>query len=216
MIKLILYIFSLLPMAVFAQVDSNTIVDQSLRDAIMNFDGKRYEMALKQLNTSIDYNTRNEVADVLFYYRALTHLQLKNSDLALKDFNLAIASIENEQLEKPHYYLNRAELLYLNQDFENTKSDLTKVINSASKKEEKSRAYTLLGTLEQRNNKGSIALDYFNKAVELNDSNADAFYYRAFVYYELMQPQTACANLSKAVALGHQLAATALNTYCKQ
>ena len=213
--SLVFFIIAILPFPIYAQIDSIEVVDNALKEAIMHFDGKRYEMAFQQLNTAIDYNTRGEVADVLFYYRALTNLQLNDKEAAMNDLNLAIASIENESLEKPHYYMQRAELLYNKKEFVQAKSDLEKVTLGQGKKEEKSRAYMLIGTIAHRNGNTPLSLENFNKAIELDDSNADAFYYRAFVYFEFLQTQTACANLSKAASLGHEAATLALKTYCK-
>lgn len=49
------------------------------------------------------------------------------------------------------------------------------------------------------------AIVYFSKAIEEKNDLAPAYYYRAYCYCQLKNPEAACPDLEKAASLGHNV-----------
>jgi tetratricopeptide (TPR) repeat protein len=215
-----IYIIAISFLSVFSaaaqtEIDSSQVARQQMNEAIGHYDGQRYEQALRLLQSAIRYNNSAELFDILYYYRALTRLQLKEDAAAQADLDTAIQYLTAAKIEKPHYYLQRAKLRYEAQNFDRAEQDLLQTIQPTTKPSHKAEAHTLLATLYLRRNKPEEALSQLNTALGLMPNYADALYYRAFVYYQLLQPKDACADLYQAAQQGHQLAQVAYKQYCR-
>jgi tetratricopeptide (TPR) repeat protein len=207
--------FSVFSAAAQPTIDSSQVAQQQMNEAIAHYDGQRYEQALRLLQSAISYNNRADLFDILYYYRALTRLQLKEDAAAQADLDTAIQYLTAAKIEKPHYYLQRAKLRYEAQNFERAEQDLLQTIQPTTKATYKAEAYMLLATLCLRRNQPEQALVQLNTALGLQPNYAEALYYRAFVYYQLLQPKDACADLYQAAQQGHQLAQVAYKQYCR-
>ena len=76
-----------------------------------------------------------------------------------------------------------ASAYYKNNDFENSKVYLERVINISKEPTIIENSYLLYGEIlfDQKDDR---AMDYFNKVIELNDNNSNAYYYRGEIYFQ--------------------------------
>lgn len=58
------------------------------------------------------------------------------------------------------------------------------------------------------------ALLSFNKAISINPASKEGYFRRGLVYYSMMEDAKACADLLKAVELGHAQASNFKTKYC--
>jgi tetratricopeptide (TPR) repeat protein len=196
-----------------AQTDSAKIYRETeafLTAAIADFDGKRYQKSLISLDKAIHHNNHPPLQNILYYYKSLTLAQLENFQGALVYMDSAIGFLGDES--KPHYYQQRADYYYQFQNWEAALKDYEQVLKSQP---QNAHAHVRVGILNLRSNHPAAAIEKFKTGLDLDGSISEGYYYRAFAYFQLIEPQKACADLQKAQALNYPLAQPAIKNYCK-
>lgn len=190
-------------------IDSAREAEQLMQTAITHYDGKRFSQSLQLLNHAIALNNHIPLTNVLYYYKALTLIQLEK----YQDAKLMLdTAIYTAQQFKSNYYLQRAKLYWHVQDLVAAKSDLEDIAaNDLSAYE----ARTLLGAVVLQQNNAQGALWWLDQAVQLAPNYAEAYYYRAFAQFQLLRPTQGCDDLRRAAQLQYPLAQQAVQQYCK-
>ncbi len=181
--------------------------EQLMETAIAHYDGGRYQKAIQFLNEAMKLNQEGRLSDILFYYRALCYIQLKEDQAAYADLDTAI--LFNPQ--KPHYFYHRATLEIKLGKPQQAFADLEKTLELEPRYE---KAWMKKGVLLQQQQRIREALIAYNKAIELNDKNAEAYYFRGLIMLQVGMPDKGCADLEKSADLGHRSAAKAQQQYC--
>lgn len=190
-------------------VAESTDTESLIKEAIGHYDGGRYEKAAKLIQEAMNVNQEGRLSDILFYYRALCHIQLEEHNAALADLDTAILFNNT----KPHYYYHRANVLLQQEAVEKAFKDYEKTIELEPRYE---AAWMKKGIILQQRNQIREALIAYNKTISLNDTNAKAYYLRGLIMLQVGMPDKGCADLEKSADLGHRPAQKAQNQYCSQ
>jgi len=135
-----------------------------------------------------------------YFGRAILHKQMGEKEAAIDDYNTIIDMRGNTYMEA---FLNRGLTKKMSGDFTGALTDLDQVIdefpNNADLRKNRGNLYLLFG-MPQR------AIDDYTKAVELDNTYAEAYYNRAIAFLTLYDKQSGCADLEKSIMLGHEMA----------
>ena len=74
----------------FIKLHKNKQLNQTIKEAIHHFDGKRYRQALSLLDSAIVQAKDKSLKSTLHYYRGNTYTKLNESILAIQDYNQAL------------------------------------------------------------------------------------------------------------------------------
>lgn len=179
-----------------------------LKEAIADFDGKRFEKCLSALNLAIGINHNGELSDILYYYRALTYLKLNQEKEALSDLDTAI--IFNDK--KTNYLTLRSDIKMDMFMYTEAMSDIEKALYL-----EPSNETALLNKAIIVQEWGQIhkALELYNDILVANPNQTLALYLRGILYLQNQMPEKGCADIKEAVSKGSKEATEAFNRYCK-
>lgn len=180
-----------------------------MKEAITHFDGQRYQRSIDLLNEAIDSNTHEPLVPVLYYYRAVAKMKVRQVQAAIEDYSAAIEASPYKAKYRYHRglaYFELQQYAAARQDFERT----------LAMEGEDADLYVKLGFLKQQENDLHGALADYNKAIEFNSSFAQPYYYRGLIYLQVLLPEKACADLQQAARLGHVQAVEKAREYCGQ
>lgn len=143
-----------------------------------------------------------------YFERAVLHKQMGEQQAALNDYNTIIELKGRTYMEA---FLNRGLTKKMLGDFTGALEDLKEVIDefpdNADLRKNKGNLYLLFGM--PRN-----AIDDYTKAIQLNDSYAEAYYNRAVAFLIIHDKMSACADLEKSMALGSEIAEKLSAYFC--
>ena len=126
--------------------------------------------------------------------RGLAYQKIEKIDEAIQDFNKAI------ELDKKYWeaYYNRAEALFLKGDYTNASINLEKI---AIPFKDSSFYYVTRGNVKvQLQNTSGATADY-EKAIQLNPKNAEAYSNHGYIYFENKEFALAKKDFQKAIQL---------------
>jgi protein O-mannosyl-transferase len=109
-----------------------------------------------------------------FYNRALLHLKNNNPKRAIEDLNKVLSMYDYNKA-----YVARASAYYALMDYEKARSDAKMLVYKEPKN---SKAYFVLGNCANDQNDLQNAMDFYNRAIELDFENPDFHFKRAIVY----------------------------------
>ncbi len=201
---------------VFAGINAQIIQAQQsepnsedlLKEAIADFDGKRFEKCLTSLNRAIEINHNGELSDILYYYRALTYIKLEKDSEALKDLDTAI----NFNDKKLNYLNLRSDLKMRILSFEEAMRDIEKVLSIDALNES---ALLNKGIILQEKGDIQNALKFFSEILVLNPQNREALYFKGMIYLQNAMADKGCQDIQLSASLGYKPAMEALNRYCR-
>jgi tetratricopeptide (TPR) repeat protein len=134
-----------------------------------------YLQALQYLRRSMDAG--NKRID-LYYVLGLVLSHLGKYDESVKVFSEALGHEESEIV-----LLAIANSYYKNNDIENAKKYLNRIMNISTDPKIKEKAFFLFGEIAFKEKNYSEAKDHFDKVVSLNENNASAYFYLGEIYY---------------------------------
>jgi tetratricopeptide (TPR) repeat protein len=178
-----------------------------MKQAIAHFDGQRYQRSIDLLNEAIDSNQHEQLVPVLYYYRAVSKMKMRQVAAAVEDYSAAIEASPYKAKYRYHRgmaYFELKKYAKAREDFERT---LTMEGGDAD-------LYVKLGFLKQQENDLHGALADYSKALEFNPQFDQPYYYRGLIYLQVLLPEKACADLHEAARLGHAQAGEKLRKYC--
>ncbi len=193
----------------FAQIDSSAQAEKWMQEAIIHYDGNRFERSLGLLNEAILVNNQPQLVDILYYYRALVWVNLSQKDKAIEDLNLAISSLNQT---KPHYYALLGKLYFENNHFELAEANFK---TSLSQKPQQAEPLTLWAAIALTEKNPTLGLERLNLAIQADKNYPNAYYYRGLVYFELLEPQLACQDWETAINLGFKELENSKKQFCR-
>jgi tetratricopeptide (TPR) repeat protein len=134
-----------------------------------------YNLSLNYFNKS--YISGNRRIDLLFMMGVLYSFT--------GDYKSAVKIyIEALKIDESDLVLLALSTAYFNDnDFENAKNYLLKIINTSNDPKIKEKSIYLMGEILFKEKKIDEAFDYFNKVIELNENNSSAYFYRGEIFY---------------------------------
>jgi tetratricopeptide (TPR) repeat protein len=178
-----------------------------MKQAIAHFDGGRYQQSLELLEKAILVNKEGRLSDILYYYRGLVFYKMKNYQKMLSSLDTAIAF--NPTKSNYHYY--RAEAFFGLGDFSQAQNNYKKTVDMEPLYD---AAWLKYGILLQQNNKIREALIAYDRSIEINTKNPEAYYYRGLLMLQVGMPDKGCLDLEKAADLDYRAAEKAMKQYC--
>ena len=179
-------------------------LDPSNTDAFLN--RGNFKMKILDYKGAIDdFSSAISLDDQLaeaYFNRGKSYGNTKVFEKAIDDFSKA--SELNYKVSSANYNSGLASL-QLNQP-DKAKKYLNNCIKSDSESKHSANAYHLLGVMEMMQNRNEKALSYFNRSLELDPENIDAYYNRGIAYGLLLKPQEALNDLNKCLHLGKKTA----------
>jgi tetratricopeptide (TPR) repeat protein len=134
-----------------------------------------YNLSIRYLSKSLESGNKRKD---LYYILGLVYNNTGKYDEAIKCYNESLKIEENDLV-----LYAVAVSFFKNNDYENSKRYLEKVINISKEPKIIENSYLLYGEI-LFSQKDSKAMDYFNKVIEINDNNADAYFYRGEIYFQ--------------------------------
>lgn len=151
---------------------------------------KNYELALQYLNKAINENTKNYKG---YYNRGLLYAQTNKMKEAISDFDNAIS------LNKYHKaYIARANANYLMQNYKAAISDAKEVLKLDN---QNYKALVVLANSYDDLNQLNEAMDYYNKAIYVNEKDPTIYLRRAILFGKLQQFDRCIFDLDKCISL---------------
>ena len=114
--------------------------------------------------------------------------------------NVMSAALEGKPNDASYRRI-RANALEKSKEFQRALADRTALVELATTKTERAKAYRLRASVHRRLAQPKLALQDWAKAIELEPKNWLAYDGRAFVFEQLQRPQAAVDDLSRALAL---------------
>ena len=178
-----------------------------MQEAITHFDGQRYQRSIDLLNEAIDSNNHAPLVPVLYYYRAISKMKMRQLESAIDDYSQAIKASPY----KAKYYYHRGLAYFELQQFGAARQDFERTLKLEGADAD---LYVKLGFLKQQDNDLHGALADYNKAIEFNPQFAQPYYYRGLIYLQVLLPEKACADLQQAAKLNYGPAMSKVREYC--
>jgi tetratricopeptide (TPR) repeat protein len=158
-----------------------------------------YKELLKRDSTNEEY----------YYHRAEAYTNLEYYDKALKDLDKAL-SIDSNYLQA----INQKGIIYQKiKDFKSAIVEFTKAININTSNNPEI-LYFNRGVSHSELDLFKEAMSDFNYSIELNNKIGIVFYNRAMLYAYQGNKDSCCADLEKAIELGHKELDKDLLDYC--
>lgn len=178
-----------------------------MKEAIVHFDGERYNKSIECLNTAIEINEFPQLTAILYFYRAVSKSKMNNYTEAINDYTKAIS----ENPRKSKYIYHRGLAYFKTGAYEDARKDFETTLSMDGANAD---IYVKLGFLKQQDNELKAAIQDYSKAIELNPKFATPYYYRGLIYLQVLMPENACEDLQKAMQLGHPTAYRQYEKYC--
>ena len=156
------------------------------------YDLNRFQEVITVINKAIEINPKDPK---YFYLRGISNSRLGNSEFAIGDLKKSI-SIDNKN---PDILKVLAQMYFQIDNFELAKKYLSDFI---SLKPQDYEGYYLLGVTLQKLNDHPNAIKQFDKTIELNPRNANAYFNRAFSHWYIGNPEKSCGDYVSAQTLG--------------
>lgn len=179
-----------------------------LKEAVSAFEADDFGNCIIFLNKAIEINHNGELSDILYYYRALTHVELGLANKAINDLDTAV--FFNDQ--KKHYSELRLELKMSLLWFKEAMSDIENMLKSDPQNE---LALLNKGIVLQESGQIQPAIDVYSLLLNVNPENKAALYLRGMIYLQNAMADKGCADIQLAAKLGFMAAKEALSRYCK-
>lgn len=180
-----------------------------MKEAITHFDGQRYQRSIDLLNEAIDSNQHEPLVPVLYYYRAVSKMKMRQVTAAIEDYSAAI----DASPYKAKYRYHRGMAYFQLQQYTEARQDFERTLAMEGADAD---LYVKLGFLKQQEKDLHGALADYNKAIEFNPSFAQPYYYRGLIYLQVLLPEKACADLQQAARLGDAQAVAKVKEYCEK
>ena len=193
----------------FAQIDSSSQTEKLMQQAINNYDGNRFTQSLELLNQAILLNNQKTLIDILYYYKSLVLYNLSAKTEAIETLNLAITNLSQP---KPHYLTLRGKIYFELSNYERASNDFKL---SLTQNKNQTEALTLLAALQLQNKETMPALQNLNLALQIDKNYAMAYFYRGFVWFELLEPAKACNDWQQAELLHFETVRNYKSQFCK-
>lgn len=179
-----------------------------MKEAIIHFDGARYQKSIEILDEAIEINEFPQLAPILHFYRAVSKVKINQYQAAIEDYSKAIQL--NPQKSK--YIYHRGLAYFQLSEYELAKKDFqtTLVMDGGN-----ADIYVKLAFLKQQENDLKGAIEDYTKAIEFNPKFSTPYYYRGLIYLQVLLHDKACLDLKKAADLGHPLALRQYDKYCE-
>ena len=167
--------------------------------------------ALEEFNHAISLDSDFLSA---YYNRAIVRANLKQNEEALKDMNYVIANVPNHALA----YYNRG-IIYENlggivrygmKDLDGALADYNKAISLGLKS---SAVYFNRGVIFHQKGQLSDAIESYSRSIEIDPSNARAYYNRAISKLVIDNYKEALQDLEISKRLGYSKAAEIISQY---
>lgn len=182
--------------------------EEWLKEAIAHYDGGRYLQCTEALNNALKVNDNASLTDVLYYYKALAYIMLKDRTAAIAELDTAI--ILNRT--KDNYFYLRGDLHLLNGNFAKAEPDTRQAVELNPQNE---GAKLNLGLIYQKMGSYEQALAFYDNVLEMNPKNKNAYYLRGLLWLQVGMPEKGCEDLKKGEELGFETAKNARLQYCK-
>ncbi|GCL49493.1 tetratricopeptide repeat protein [Microcystis aeruginosa NIES-3804] len=162
----------------------------------------KYQPAIEALQQAI--NTLPKREDLKNFHSSILQQQsgvyrsLENYEQALSVINQAISLVPNN----PNYYNEKSGVLSRLKRYDEGLAAITQAINLAPR----AAWYGNRGVLYYNQQKYKLALDDYNKAIELNPNFAMAYYNRGVLYFNQKKYELALADCNKAIELNRNYA----------
>jgi tetratricopeptide (TPR) repeat protein len=176
--------------------------------AIGHFDGKRYEQCLKNLDMAIQINDNETLTDILYYYRAVTFVQLEMDSMAILQLDSAILF----NRKKVKYLSLRGDLHIKTEQWDKAIADFQSILE-LDPSNEPARLQT--GAALQKKGQFKEALLTYDEIIKNNPQSADAYRLKGLLYLQAAVPDKGCEFLKKAAELGSESARESAIRYCK-
>jgi len=134
-----------------------------------------YNLCIQYLKNANEYGNNN--ID-LFYILGLVYSYNGNYEEAIKYFLIASKIKESDYL-----LLTIGICFYKMNNYENAIKYLQDVIKISEEPKIKEKSYSVLGEIFFNLEKYDLAMDCFTKVIEINENNAEAYFYRGEIYY---------------------------------
>lgn len=135
-----------------------------------------YYQSLKFLKNSLEYN--NKRIDLL-YILGLLYSNMGDYKESIKYYLDALKYEESDLL-----LLAIANSYFKDNDFNNSKIFINKILESSNNNLIIEKCYLLLGIIVYNENDPDLSITYFDKVIELNENNSQAYFYRGEIYYQ--------------------------------
>ncbi|MCC6371898.1 MAG: tetratricopeptide repeat protein [Bacteroidia bacterium] len=132
-----------------------------------------------------------------FYNRGLLHIKNNKPELAIKNFNQALAIYQY-----PKAYVGRATAYYMLGDMAKAITDVNYVLE---KEPNNVKAHFTLGNCYNEMNRLQDALKEYNKCIELNTDEAEYYFKRAIVYGKQQNFEASLNDLNLSIRLNPNL-----------
>lgn len=195
----------------FAQlpVEPDTTSETLMKEAIIHFDGQRYQRSIELLDAAIEINDHEPLTPILYYYRGVAKVKNRDAAGAVKDYDAAIKAAPY----KTKYRYQRGLAHFQLGNYTEARRDFEKTLTLEGSNAD---LRVKLGFLKQQEDDLQGAIDDYTAAIAHNPNFAAPYYYRGLIYLRVLLPEKACTDLQKAAALGHPNAAASVQQYCKQ
>lgn len=186
------------------------------------FKSGSYDEALKAYTLYIkDHPNEHDV----FYKRGAAYEKLAQLDNALSDYTKA-ANLESKESK---YWLGMGRINYLMsmeiKDADNNtqlqkrlptlNAGLTAIEEALKINANIAEAHLVKGQILMRSQKTKSARDEFNKVIQLEPDNAEAYLNRGYVFASTSKFTEACADAKKVKELGHPQGAQVVGAWCQ-
>jgi len=151
------------------------------------FEEKDYEKAIEDITEVINLTEpfgHKSLQAQNYTMRGICYMRTNKNDQAKDDFSKAV---NLDPRSKVAFY-DRAHIFFGEKDYEKAIADLTEVIKlteSLDLKSQQTQSYRMRGICYRRMKKNDMALDDFNKAINLDPKNYKTYFGRALVYSQM-------------------------------
>jgi len=166
--------------------------EELYQQAIKNYDEKKYELTIAQLDSLIEKDDSYVNAYIV---RANSKLNMKDFEGAIADYTKSLTLVDSAN-SKANILTSRGSAYFESGKFDQAKEDFLSV---TVQNPEYAEAYYLLALTEKELGNRSDVLNNLNMTVELDPAFADGYFELGNYYAEVPDYETAQANYSMAI-----------------
>ncbi len=164
--------------------------------------------AIDDFTNSIKINPNSSK---VYWSRGVAYYNQNYAILAIDDFNKSIELNSDDEI----YFYCRALAKTKIEDYKGAIQDFTKTITSNLPESFLAEVLMKRGAAKTQVGDNFGSLNDLNKSIEINPSNAEAYYSRGIAKIILKQYENGCLDLSKSGELGYDAAFDTIRQYCK-